>query len=197
MTHNGNSVLSLLSIPAEIEQQGEALFRQQMWCWGQDVKSEEGNLLLSYGFTYERPPEGAEGSTAYLLKLGDQRNLMLWRFGLFYAQAQIGGMLFKRPNFMPLLLPTSEVLARTWKLADLPEASLPQTPQEGRTACTLLSEALHWVSSYEGWIESKLGLAYRLRCLEKWNQPFLPPEKMAVEWKRLAELCPSFVPYAD
>ena len=194
---DNSSVLSILRIPADIEQQGTALFRQQMWCWGQDVKCEEGNLLLSYGFTYERPPEGEEGSTAYLLKLGNQENLMLWRFSLFYARTPIGGMLLKRPNFIPLLMPTSEVLTRTWKLADLPETSLPQTPEEGRTACTLLSEALHWISSYERWIESKLGFAYRLRCLEKWDQPFLPPENMAVEWERLAQLSPSFVPRAD
>ena len=188
-----NNTPFILRIPADIEQQGESLFRQQMWCWGQDVKRKEGNLLLNYGFTCERPPQGAEkASTAYLLKLGNQESLMLWTFGLFYARAPIGGMLLKRQKFMPLLTPTSEALTNTWKLAEFPEISLPQTPEEASTACTLLSEALYWVSSYEQWIESKLGLEYRQRCLERWDQPFLPPESMAAEWERLAERCHSF-----
>ena len=213
MDQDNNSTSSILRILADIEQQGIGLLCQQMWCWGQDIKHEEGNLLLSYGFTCKRPPEGEKGSTAYLLKPRDQESLMLWGFGLCYARSQMGGMFLKRDCFTPRWMPNSDVLTSTWNRAKFPETSLPQTPEEGRIACTLLASALYWMSSYEQWILSTLGLEYRqsclekLRqpflppdeyrqhCLEKWGQPFLPPKKAVAEWERLAKLCEDLLPH--
>ena|SRR5260370_37612109 len=183
----------ILCIPEDIEQLGTGLFLQQMWCWGQDIRHEEGNLLLDYGFTRERPPEGTEGSSLYLLRLDDKRSLIAWGFGIFYTDAEVGGMFLKRQSFMPKLAPTADLLTNCWRVGELPATSLPRTREEGLIACTLFAAALDCISNYEQWVESKLGCEYRQGCLEKWGQAFVS-QNIAGEWKRLAELCQSFMP---
>ena len=59
-----------------------ALLDQQMWCWGCDIRHGEGNVLLQYGFSRWRPPEGTLGSTAYQLEAPPSRQVVLWGFGV-------------------------------------------------------------------------------------------------------------------
>src|SRR5687768_12975270 len=44
-------------LPKALEKQGEALLEQQMWCWGCDVRRQEGNLLLAYGCERRASPD--------------------------------------------------------------------------------------------------------------------------------------------
>jgi hypothetical protein len=184
---------TILCIPPDIDAFGTALFLQQMGCWGQDTKRTEGNLFLDYGFTRERPPAGAEGDTSYFLSLDDERSLMLWRFGLFYLDTQIGGMLLRRRTFTPRFTSMLSIPTNRWQLTDLPSATPPSTLIEGQRACTLLSAALLWISSYEKWVNSTLGEAYRLSYLEKQSEAITPPQGLDAEWERLAKLCLNFV----
>ena len=184
---------TIFHIPPDINALGIALFIQQMGLWGQDTKRAEGNLFLEYGFIRERPPVGETGDTAYFLSLDEQKSLMLWRFGLFYLDTQIGGILLKRRSLIPRLAPPSTMPTKRWQVTDIPEAALPTTLEEGQKACALLSTAFLWISSYEKWVTSTLGTAYRLRCLETQNEAYIPPQGLDAEWERLAEHCLHFV----
>src|SRR5689334_2275112 len=80
---------------------GAALFHQQMWCWGCDIRRPEGNLLLMYGFERERPPEGVHGSSSYFLHTPTERGIRLWGFGLFFTQQGQGSLFLQRYGFAP------------------------------------------------------------------------------------------------
>ncbi|MCS6839908.1 MAG: hypothetical protein NZ701_03935 [Roseiflexus sp.] len=54
------------TLPAHLQQRGAELLHLQCWLWGCDIRRPEGNLLLEYGFSRQRPPAGATGSSAYL-----------------------------------------------------------------------------------------------------------------------------------
>ena len=44
---------------------------QQLWCWGRDIKSPQGNLLMNYGFERHRESgKGSSGSSCYRLDDG-------------------------------------------------------------------------------------------------------------------------------
>jgi len=193
MEQGNTDVPGILHIPPDINALGIALFLQQMGLWGQDTKRAEGNLFVEYGFTRERPPVGEGGDTSYFLGLDDERSLVLWRFGLFYLDAQIGGILLRRRSLIPRLTPPSSMPTDRWKVTDIPSATLPATLVEGQKVCTLLSAAFLWISSYERWVKSTLGESYRLCCLEKQNEAIMPSQGLDAEWERLAGLCLNFV----
>jgi hypothetical protein len=193
MNQENTGASTVLQIPPDIDALGTALFIQQMGLWGQDTKRPEGNLFLEYGFTRERPPAGAEGDTSYLLHLDSKKSLVLWRFGLFYLDTQIGGILLKRRNFIPKLTSLLSIPTNRWQLTDIPSATPPSTVTEVRQAFTLLSAALLWISDYEKWVKSTLGEAYRLDCLEKQNEAIIPAQGFDAEWKRLAMFCLNLV----
>ena len=83
------------ALPPHVKKRGAALLEQQMWCWGQDIRCPEENLLLRYGFTRVRSPEGISGSSASMLPQDDDHTMTLWGFGLFYAQRSIGGIFIR------------------------------------------------------------------------------------------------------
>jgi hypothetical protein len=56
-------------LPEPIRRRGAELLHLQCWLWGCDIRRAEGNLLLAYGFSRQRPPSGAAGSSAYLMAL--------------------------------------------------------------------------------------------------------------------------------
>lgn len=93
---------------AKLIKKGSRLLHTQCWFWGQDIRSPAGNLLVQYGFERFRPPEGVEGSSAYLLALVPAREtscLILWGFGLFYRTEGAGGIFLDRFRFLPRWTP--------------------------------------------------------------------------------------------
>lgn len=62
------SAAPVFRLPKAVEKQGEALLEQQMWCWGGDVRRQEGNLLLAYGCERRSAPNPRFHS-AYSYKL--------------------------------------------------------------------------------------------------------------------------------
>ncbi len=70
--------------------QGTVLLNQQIWCWGQDIRHREGNLLLAYGFRRHRPPANTHGSSCYELQVNEQTAIRLWGFGFFYEHHELG-----------------------------------------------------------------------------------------------------------
>ncbi|MBO0777735.1 MAG: hypothetical protein J2P37_02805 [Ktedonobacteraceae bacterium] len=182
---NGQSRLAPWSYQ-EVRQLGTALFNQQMWCWGQDIRRAEGNLLLAYGFTHQRPPAGTAGSTAYHLHRAERDTIVLWGFGVFYAQPALGGLFLKRYGFRPRLTPDAQPPMQAWGLEQLPTLRLPRCDEHRRLMARLFSPMLSWMGTYEAWVLQQYGSAYREQCLAQWRHPVCPAEQIASIWLSLA-----------
>lgn len=186
------SLLPLL--PARVKRRGEALLNQQCWAWGRDVRSAEGNLLITYGFEQFRRPNDAGGGTAYRLDLADDssspRSLTLWSFGLFYANAaQSGGIFLNRFNFTPELSSTLLLNLPLWHIDQLPSKYSPRNPNEARRALQLLAEACMAVEAYEKWVGELCGQTYRPACLAEFkNTKFTPAEAISA-WRSIGSAC--------
>jgi hypothetical protein len=177
-----------LHIPADIQQLGTAFLHQQFWCWGYDIRHAEGNLLRHYGFACQRPPDQTTGSSLYSLHLPEGKIIALWGFGVWYAQAGVGSLFLQRYSFAPRLATTIEPPS-IWTPTHLPMLSLPSTLEEGRIAQLLLCTLLHWIRSYEEWIQERRGWDYRQQCLKDWDQTIIPAEDITVTWEQLASQC--------
>ncbi|MBL8170960.1 MAG: hypothetical protein JNJ50_22575 [Acidobacteria bacterium] len=180
-----------LLLPQSIRQAGAALMHQQCWLWGQDVKRPQENVLLDYGFTRHRAPETEcnRGCTGYELLLPDGRAIVLWGFGLFLGDRDLGGMYVKRYGFSPKWLKESRLSLPIWQSEQLPKMRNARTPNERRRLLTLLVTALQWISQYEAWVIESRGLAYRRRCLAEWNTTIIPADQAVGRWQALQREC--------
>lgn len=177
----------LLPIPSKIRRLGERLLDQQMWCWGIDVRCDEGNKLVAYGFTRQPPPEGSRGHSSYVFFPYTECQVHLWGSGLFYGDQNLGGLFLKRYEFKPKLTENA-LLPISNQAIETPVAHSPRTPQEANLAQQLLHLALTWISSYEQWINETMGPDYRQQCLQKWHKkPIVTAEMMRETWQQLAQ----------
>ena len=179
--------------PTRVRQFASALLDQQMWCWGWDIRRSEGNVLLQYGFSRWRPPEGILGSSAYQLSSPPSRQVVLWGFGLFYGDGADGGLYLKRFTFAPLWCPNPDLRAALWRPEELPEFRGPQTSGEQSSVQRLLSAALRWTAEYETWVLATLGADYRRQCLAGWDKAVAKAETMPSHWLRLAGMSASLL----
>ncbi len=178
-----------LGLPSEVRRQGTPLLNQQCWCWGCDIRRAEGNLLLAYGFTRQRPPAGQQGSSAYSLRLVNGQALVLWGFGLFYGHPALGGLYLARSGFAPRLLDDPTPPAHAWSWEQLAAAYAPRDVQAWWRAHRLLALAADWIAGYERWVVTTYGLAYRAACVAAWRKAALPATAMADAWRDLAQRC--------
>lgn len=164
---------------------GAELMHQQCWCWGQDVKRAEGNLLLAYGFERSRPPADVSGSSRYLLDR-DGARLALWGFGAGFAVEGCGGIYVNRYCFVPRWMGEFTHIETVWRAEHLASLRRPFTRREIRRSRRLLQSLMRWIASYERWTGETCGLAYRARTLAAWNRTVIPADRMADEWELLA-----------
>lgn len=113
-------------LPALIKKQAQALYAQQMWNWGQDVRYPAGNLLRTYGFIRTRNVPARQGGSSEYLLLHQGHALRLWSFGLTLTaeqsveQSAEQTLVLIRHAFRPRWL--SEPLAEdVWKISQLPK----------------------------------------------------------------------------
>lgn len=183
-----------LMLPARVKRRGDALLHQQCWVWGCDIRRASGNLLLEYGFERSRPPETAEGSSAYRVDLSNDdsvaRSLTLWGFGFYYANVRhAGGIFLNRYKFTPKLAEETTLRLPLWKAEQLPALRLPCERGEQERALRLLAEACAFIESYERWVIGVCGAAYRRKCLAQFKHAeFSPPEAIA-EWRAIRDEC--------
>lgn len=170
----GPSPTARMHSPNAWLREGRALLNQQCWLWGQDIRREDGNLLLQYGFERTRPPEGVSGSTQYTLQLASDRCVRLWGFGIYFGGKT--GIYLNRYEFIT----RSATLADTWQSAD----SMKRLPRCSRM--DLIAEAADWIAQYETWVLRQAGLAYRSRALSKWEAAVSVPSCVALSWQSLS-----------
>ncbi|MEM7342800.1 MAG: hypothetical protein AAF485_01025 [Chloroflexota bacterium] len=176
----------LLPLPGNLRRLGETLLDQQLWCWGQDVRRPEGNLLLAYGFTRHRTADVRRSS--YILTPSPACQIALWGFGFFYGDIQMGGLFLKRYQFRPKLAAAPQLSSHCINQAEAPATRQPRTPDEATQACFLSAAALHWISQYEQWVQTVAGFDYRQQSVQAWHRKaIVSADEMAAAWQELAD----------
>lgn len=177
-----------VSLPRGARRLGRQLLTQQCWCWGQDIKRGDSNLLCDFGFEKLRPPSGERGATSYRLA-SKSEIVVLWGFGLYYGEAGANGIFVGRFDFSPRFMDASPVLP-LWEPKQLHATSREaQTPSERWRVRELLSRAARWIAAYEGWIALTTAPEYRRECLSEWACPSLDPSSAPELWLQLAREC--------
>lgn len=175
---------------AKLIKKGSRLLHTQCWFWGQDIRSPAGNLLVQYGFERFRPPEGVEGSSAYLLALVPAREtscLILWGFGLFYGTEGAGGIFLDRFRFLPRWTPQHLLKLPLWRKDQLPDASVPEEASRLVVAARMCARLCAWIEAYERWVNGLMGTSYHARCLKSFPQATHSLTEHLQGWRDLHE----------
>lgn len=136
-----------ICLPGTVRRHGTSLLNQQFWLWGQDIRR-DGNVLLRYGFERTRPPDGVHGSRSYMLQLDADLTVVLWGFGLFLGDRELGGLYLSRFRLFPLLTGSGRAPEGIWSPAQLPACRPPSNQHEWASARLLFVSALHWMGAY-------------------------------------------------
>lgn len=167
----------------------QLLLHQQCWCWGQDIRHPEGNLLLAHGFERVRPPAHVQGSTRYQLRLSARSTVTLWGFGLYYARCGRGGVYLNRYDCVPRFCHQAGFLENVWTRDALPlSCSTGCAYGHEPETVYLVVKATEWISRYEQWVLGQFGLSYRKDVLREWHEPAVLPDSLPSEWLRLGLL---------
>jgi len=152
---------------------------QQMFFWGRDVLT-DGNLLKKHGF--ERLPAPGPKSTS--------RYRRPWDGGLIELHGHCAGWYPETSSAIPGFM-----FVRTLRSSYAHHQSAPVTPGCYKTYqdASCLEEQMQagrhfcgWLSCYEQWIISQMGLGYREECFAMFrrlpeSRPWLTPD-LAMKW---------------
>jgi len=158
----------------------QPLFHQQCWCWGEDIRRSEGNLLLGRGFTRER---GGRASRYHLAEAG--LCITLWGFGATVGTMERGGIFIDRLSLRLKLGPATP--PETWSAAALLGYHYPRTHGDLEHALALFARFAAWVADYEEWVPTVTHPCYRVEVLSRWDDAVVRAEAMAATWRRAAE----------
>jgi hypothetical protein len=157
------------------------LYQQQMWAWGQDIRHDDGNLLLTYGFGKQSGPTPQNRASQYVLQVEPDLAWKLWSFGTA-LESQNQGLLLPRHSFRPRCY--QGALPPQMNPAKFPQAKPLLSPQEQAQALGLLAINLHLFSNYEQWILSTQGAPYRQEVMARWQEKTrIPASEMAGSWQ--------------
>lgn len=160
----------------------EILLDEQMWLFGQDIRHENGNLLIRYGCRRQRDP--ANTTSAYIHEPDEKQQMTLWSFGLLFCDEDRGGMFLPRFSFTPRWM-------GRWRFAEwnghLDSISRHRSTCDASVLNSLLRQAALWLAGYEDWVLSIAGIDYRRACVERWRKKrCIPVEAIAGAWRELA-----------
>jgi len=173
-------------VPSRLVKRGGKLLHQQCWCWGQDIRSPLGNLLMTHGFERRRPPSTDDGqATCYVLQTSTQATVRLWGFGLAYAPRRGAAIFAGRYRFAPTPLPRRSSMHNVWNGAGVPDA-IP-TAAIAPPAWWTMVAAMRWIAGYERWILAAAGEGWRVATTKGWRDAAVPGEALGPAWDELAE----------
>lgn len=181
-------------LPAHLQQRGAELLHLQCWLWGCDIRRPEGNLLLDYGFSRQRPPAGAAGSSAYLWTAGSGTIIVLWGFGAFCGSPVNGGVYLRRYEFDPRYVPRIDTRRLPWLPDQVHTAVIPPDPDVQLRLRQQFTGLLEWIARYETWVRDSCGPEYRRQCTSASTKHAfrIPVERLVEEWQQLAQQYASF-----
>ena len=173
-----------IHIPKYLQNEWKKLFTKQLYCIGKDIRHKD-NLLLQYGFTRQRPPNPDKGSSQY--SFTEQNNqVILWGFGMMFATKNDGLFLW-RHEFEPKFLKVNSLLPNLWDPDQLPQCTIPKTPEETLLMLQLLIESMKWLESYENWVLATCGQSYRNESLQGEYSSDSPHNRLDEKWHELSE----------
>jgi hypothetical protein len=157
--------LASWSFNGEFGRNFEKFVNLQMWCFGCDIRSAEGNFLTEFGFTRVRPPPTIHASTRYSLSREAGYTVYLWGFGMVIA-GNSSALCVKRFERAPRLFQGEFVPEGVFKPHDLPPFHEPRTPSLQETARQLLRSLCEELYSYESYIAKTAPSSYRRACVQ-------------------------------
>ncbi len=170
----------------KVKRFAEILLHQQLWCFGQDIKIPENNLLIRYGLERIRPPYRTSGSTSYIVRIDGEISLILWGFGIYYGYGNNKGVYLGRYDFYPKLIGEKPLNLPVWSPSALPEFISPANKIEWEYSFWLMSELFDWIARYEEWVKRVMGGSYREDCLKDWKQSIVSGDDAAWAWRKIA-----------
>jgi hypothetical protein len=173
--HSGGLTAGAAHLPSRIQRRGQQLLSQQCWLWGRDVKRNDGNLLMAFGFERLRPPEETSGSTQYTLHISSDFRVQLWGFGMYFGSDQ--GIYVNRYEFVAR---TVSFKGGWWQGPDS-IGSLPRSQD-----LHLLAQASAWIAAYESWVLRTAGLPYRQSALQGWKNRACRVSEIPAFWTQLS-----------
>lgn len=174
----------------ETRQRCEALFDQQMWCWGCDVRREAGNLLLAYGME-KWPSPVPRLRSAYTMPLDAESAITLWGWGVWTAAQGHGSIFISRAHFAVRYRSSAELRPAAWCEAQLPAFETPISEEQHPHIIHLLGKTFDWIADYERWLQETVGTDYREQATAVWPQRKryrggVPVNEITGAWDRLA-----------
>jgi|GEM_PF-897102 hypothetical protein len=155
--------------------------QQQCWLWGCDVRHNDGNLLLEYGFARYRPDNPLAGSSLYVHTTATH-SVMLWGFGMYVGDVEHGGAFIFRHLFDPVAVshPSAQIFTPE---AVTHAACAPQAIHQH-----YLLTALSWITAYEDWVIKRMGMSYRHQSIGNWPKKSLQTEytTFVADWHQCA-----------
>ncbi len=171
------------ALPAPVRKLGAALVDVQMWCFGRDVLSPHGNLLLAYGFRKHPSPDARFHST-YQHANGWQ----LWSWGLWISQT--GGSLYLPRRRFELFYMPCAAQPLIWQPEDLSKLQAPRAADELAHALTLYKALCEAIIAYERWVQRQFGAAYRQQTIEQHpayrHYQHLNAESLICQWQSIS-----------
>jgi len=143
----------------------EILINLQMWCFGCDIRREEGNLLIEYGFERHRPSPSAHGSSHYVKKLPSGHTVRLWGFGVIISDDR-ASLCFRRFERIPRVSHEPLVNSAIFRPHELPEFHEPRDEAELKQASSLLHALVAELERYEHFVLERAGALFRSRCVQ-------------------------------
>jgi hypothetical protein len=174
--------------PRPVRSFAEKLLAQQLWCWGCDIRRDDGNLLLQHGFSRHRPDDEQGGSSCYRLD-ENRRHINLWGFGIFYGERRSGGLYLGRAGFSPSWSAVESLADGVHWADDLPGFSRPRGAAQWQRSHLLCRRMLQWIASYERWVIGEVGIDYRRQCVNTWMRPLVKADQMPRAWAQLSRRC--------
>lgn len=172
-----------------------ALADFQLWCLGQDIRHPNGNLLLAYGASRVRAPEGSEGSTRYVIPAAAPTELLLWGFALVVRESGNRPTVLRRHQRTLRLLPASFCAETVWRPEHLPRGVSPRVEPERIAVHRGLEVLAQQLITYERWLRKQVGAAWRNEChrrMPRAKQLRSPgqPELLAESWALICAALP-------
>jgi hypothetical protein len=184
----------LLALPPALRKVAAALFDQQMWCWGCDIRREGGNLLAAYGF-HKHASDKKNCHSTYTFALDSDCTMTLWGWGMWISRAEMGSAFVSRSRFD--LQHTYEVVnpIGACQASDLPFTTL-TTSAQVELGRALLCEAMLLCADYERWLIQSVGLSYREQVVKahppsSHHKP-VEAHRMADTWHELVHALQSY-----
>jgi hypothetical protein len=159
----------LVRLPADVVEDGARWLHQQCWLWGRDLRSPQGNLLVTHGPRRlgSRDVPGGGHRTRYGMTTVEGHHVVVWSGG--YALGDGSGVLcFPRLRFQPVVLEPGIAAPEDIPVVLAPPEASGPAPA-GHLALRLVALALDWLAEYEAHV-AQVAPGHRAACAAEWDR---------------------------